>query len=58
MQTQCVLSSSQENKRGWELQDGINMNSKVKVENEVNIHKQKKNAISHLIQNGAWMHNG
>jgi hypothetical protein len=53
MQTQCVLSSSQENKRGWELQDGINMNSKVKVENEVNIHKQKKNAISHLIQNGA-----
>jgi hypothetical protein len=53
MQTQCVFLSSQENKRGWELQDGINMNSNVKVQNEVNLHKQKKKAINHLIQNGA-----
>jgi len=58
MQTQCVFLSSQENKRGWELQDGINMNSNVKVQNEVNLHKQKKKAINHLIQNGAWMHHG
>jgi hypothetical protein len=45
MQTQCVLFSSQENKRGWELQDGINMNSKIKVQNEVNLHKQKKRQL-------------
>jgi len=53
MQTQCVLFSSQENKKGWELQDGINMNSKIKVQNEVNLHTKKKKAINHLIQNGA-----
>lgn len=58
MQTQCVLFSSQENKKGWELQDGINMNSKIKVQNEVNLHTKKKKAINHLIQNGAWTHHG